>query len=54
MQETKRSTLMDSLKIVGMVILACYVCRFWPLVIFFIVYAIIMIVRSMVISRKQK
>lgn len=53
MQETKQSALMDSLKIVGMVILACYVCRFWPLVVFFIIYAIVMIVRSMVMSRKQ-
>lgn len=52
MQKTKQST--SSLKIVGMVILACYVCRFWPLVIFFVIYAIVMIVRSVVTSRKQK
>ena len=41
MQETKRSPLLDSLKIVGLAIMACFVCRFWPMVIFLIISAVL-------------
>ena len=46
MQETKRISLTDSLKIIGLVVLACYICRLWPLVIFFVGYGIVIILRS--------
>ena len=54
MQETKRSLFLDSLKIVGLAIMACYVCRFWPMVIFLIIYGLAVIMRALVKSRKTK
>ena len=54
MQETKRSPLLDSLKIVGLAIMACFVCRFWPMVIFLIIYGLAVIVRTLVKSRNTK
>ncbi len=54
MQEAKRSPLLDSLKIVGLAIMACYVCRFWPMVIFLVIYGLAVITRTLVKSRKAK
>lgn len=54
MQETKRSAFLDSLKIVGLAIMACYVCRFWPMVIFLIIYGLAVVARTLVKSRKTK
>ncbi len=54
MQETKRSPFLDSLKVVGLAIMACYVCRFWPMVIFLIIYGLAVIMRALVKSRKTK
>lgn len=54
MQEAKRSPFLDSLKIVGLAIMACYVCRFWPMVIFLIIYGLAVIMRALVKSRKTK
>lgn len=54
MQETKRSPLLDSLKIVGLAIMACFVCRFWPMVIFLIIYGLAVIMRALVKTRKTK
>ena len=54
MQETKRSPFLDSLKVIGLAIMACFVCRFWPMVIFLVIYGIAVIVRTLVKSRKTK
>lgn len=54
MQETKRSPFLDSLKIVGLAIMACFVCRSWPMVIFLIIYGLAVIVRTLVKTRKAK
>lgn len=54
MQETKRSPLLDSLKIVGLAIMACFVCRFWPMVIFLVIYELAVIVCTLVKTRKAK
>ncbi len=54
MQDTKRSSLLDSLKIVGLAIMACYVCRFWPMVIFLIIYGLAVVARTLVKSRMAK
>ena len=54
MQEAKRSPLLDSLKIVGLAIMACYVCRVWPMVIFLVIYGLAVITRTLVKSRKAK
>ena len=54
MQETKRSPFLDSLKIVGLAIMACYVCRFWPMVIFLIIYGLTVVVRTLVKSKSAK
>lgn len=54
MQETKRSPLLDPLKIVGLAIMACFVCRSWPMVIFLVIYGVAVIVRTLVKSRKAK
>lgn len=54
MQETKQSPVLASLKITGLLFLACYVCRFWPMLIFVIIYGIASIVYALVKDRKQK
>ncbi len=54
MQETKQSTFLDSLKVVGLAIMACYVCRFWPMVIFLIIYGLAVVARTLVKSRRAK
>lgn len=54
MQETKRSPFLDSLKIVGLAIIACFVGRFWPMVIFLVIYGLTVIVRALVKSRNTK
>ena len=54
MQETKRSPLLDSLKVIGLAIMACFVCRFWPMVIFLVIYGVAVTVRTLVKSRTTK
>lgn len=54
MQETRQSPVMGSLKIIGLLLMACYVCRFWPMLIFVIVYGIASIVYALVKDKKQK
>ena len=54
MQETKQSPVLASLKITGLLLLACYVCRFWPMLIFVIIYGIASIVYALVKDKKQK
>ena len=54
MQETRQSPVMGSLKIIGLLLLACYVCRFWPMLIFVIIYGIASIVYALVKDRKQR
>ena len=54
MQETRQSPVLASLKITGLLLLACYVCRFWPMLIFVIIYGIASIVYALVKDRKQK
>lgn len=54
MQEAKQSPLLDSLKVVGLAIMACYVCRFWPMVIFLVIYGLAVIARTLAKSRKAK
>ena len=54
MQETKQSPILASLKITGLLLLACYVCRFWPMLIFVIIYGIASIVYALVKDRKQR
>lgn len=54
MQETRQSPLLVSLKITGLLLLACYVCRFWPMLIFVIIYGIASIVYALVRDRKQR
>lgn len=54
MQETRQSPILASLKITGLLLLACYVCRFWPMLIFVIIYGIASIVYALVKDRKQK
>ncbi len=52
MQEVKKLPLMDSLKIIGLLIAACYICRFWPLLIFLIGYGIVGVVQNAVQKKK--
>ena len=54
MQETRQSPILASLKITGLLLLACYVCRFWPMLIFVIIYGIASIVYSLVKDKKRK
>lgn len=54
MQETRQSPLLASLKITGLLLLACYVCRFWPMLIFVIIYGIASIVFALVKDRKRR
>lgn len=54
MQETRQSPVIGSLKIIGLLLMACYVCRFWPMLIFVIVYGIASIVYALVKDKKQK
>lgn len=54
MQETRQSPLLASLKIIGLLLLACYVCRFWPMLIFVIIYGIASIVYALVKDRKRR
>ena len=54
MQETKRSPFLDSLKVIGFAIMACYVCRFWPMVIFLVIYGLAVIVCTLVKSKMTK
>lgn len=54
MQETKRSPFLDSLKVIGLAIMACFVCRFWPMVIFLVIYGLAVIARALVKSRRAK
>lgn len=54
MQETRQSPVMGSLKIIGLLLLACYVCRFWPMLIFVIIYGIASILYALVKDKKQK
>lgn len=54
MQITRQSPVLASLKITGLLILACYVCRFWPMMIFVILCGIASIVYALVKDRKQR
>ncbi len=54
MQETKKLPLEDGLKIIGLLITACYVCRFWPLLIFIIGYGIVKIVQNAVQKKNEQ
>lgn len=54
MLDTQRSPFLDSLKVIGLAIMACYVCRFWPMVIFLIIYGLAVVVRTLVRSRRAK
>ena len=54
MQETRQSPLLSGMKIIGMLLLACYVCRFWPMLIFVVIYGIASIVYALVKGKKQK
>lgn len=54
MQETRQNPLLSGMKIIGLLLLACYVCRFWPMLIFVIIYGIASIVYALAKDKKQK
>ena len=54
MQETRQSPILGSLKIIGLLLLACYMCRFWPMLIFAAIYGIASIVYALVKDRKRR